>query len=117
MKTWQQEPDRVSHHAVLWVLAGVLLSMALCAVTAWALAGPAPGPRRSGPRLPADVNAIERSPFAARAQGLEDRDRAEAWLRSYGWVDRGAGLVHIPIERAFDLYLERRGAPRAGGAP
>ena len=32
-------------------------------------------------------------------------------LSSYGWVDRKAGVVHIPIERAIDLVAaeaERR---------
>ncbi len=27
-------------------------------------------------------------------------------LNSYGWVDRKAGLIHIPIARAIDLILE-----------
>jgi|SwirhisoilCB2_FD_contig_71_5595330_length_594_multi_2_in_0_out_0_1 hypothetical protein len=31
------------------------------------------------------------------------RQREDAQLRSYGWVDRAAGTVHIPIERAMDL--------------
>lgn len=28
-------------------------------------------------------------------------------LSSYGWVDRGQGVVRIPIDRAMDLTLER----------
>ena len=31
----------------------------------------------------------------------------EAILRSYGWVDRQAGIVRIPIERAMQLLTER----------
>lgn len=31
----------------------------------------------------------------------------EAMLHSYGWVDRNSGVVHIPIERAMDLLLEK----------
>jgi hypothetical protein len=27
-------------------------------------------------------------------------------LSTYGWVDRQAGIVHIPIERAMELQLE-----------
>ena len=34
----------------------------------------------------------------------------DALLHSYGWVDRNAGIVHIPIERAKEL-LVRRGLP------
>jgi len=35
------------------------------------------------------------------------RDREDEALRSYGWVDRNAGVVRIPIERAMALTLER----------
>jgi hypothetical protein len=42
-----------------------------------------------------------------RVDLLELRVREEAKLHSYGWVDRSAGVVHIPIERAMDLALEK----------
>ena len=35
-------------------------------------------------------------------------------LHSYGWVDRKAGLVRLPIERAMQLMAER-GLPDLGG--
>ena len=31
----------------------------------------------------------------------------EQMLYSYGWVDEKAGTIHIPIERAMDLIVER----------
>ncbi len=34
-----------------------------------------------------------------------------ARLSSYGWMDRSGGAVHIPIERAMDLVLERGVGP------
>jgi len=34
----------------------------------------------------------------------------QSTLNSYGWVDRNAGLVRIPIDRAIDL-LAQRGLP------
>ena len=37
----------------------------------------------------------------------------EATLHSYGWVDRQAGVVHIPIDQAIDLVLQR-GLPVRG---
>lgn len=40
------------------------------------------------------------------------RAREAARLSSYGWVDRQTGVVHIPIERAMELLVARRG----GGA-
>lgn len=37
------------------------------------------------------------------------RAREQAQLDAYGWVDRQAGTVRIPIDRAMTLLLERRG--------
>jgi hypothetical protein len=31
----------------------------------------------------------------------------DAILNNYGWVDKEAGVVRIPIERAIELTLER----------
>lgn len=36
-----------------------------------------------------------------------------AKLNSYGWIDRGAGIAHIPIARAMELLVER-GLPEVG---
>jgi hypothetical protein len=36
---------------------------------------------------------------------------SEEWqheLKEYGWADEKAGTTRIPVERAIDLYLERR---------
>jgi len=41
------------------------------------------------------------------------RAREDAELNSYGWLDRKAGIVRLPIERAMDL-LVRRGLPVRG---
>jgi hypothetical protein len=40
----------------------------------------------------------------------------EKTLYSYGWVDEKAGTVHIPIERAMDLLVQRGLPVRAQGA-
>ena len=37
--------------------------------------------------------------------GDEARARLQAVLNGYGWVDRDAGVAHIPIDRAMDLVL------------
>jgi hypothetical protein len=43
------------------------------------------------------------------------RAHEDAVLDTYGWVDRQAGTVHIPISRAMDL-LAKRGLPVWTGA-
>ena len=41
------------------------------------------------------------------------RDAADRRLTSYGWVDRNARVVHIPIERAMELVLQEWRNPAA----
>ncbi len=36
-------------------------------------------------------------------------------LHSYGWIDKAAGVVHIPIERAMELTVQRGLPARANG--
>ncbi|MBI3405334.1 MAG: hypothetical protein HY046_07725 [Acidobacteria bacterium] len=36
---------------------------------------------------------------------LHEEERVS--LESYGWMDKNLGIVHIPIERAMELTLER----------
>lgn len=53
---------------------------------------------------------LEVKPGASLAdlRAAEDAD-----LNSFGWVDRSAGIVRIPIDRAMQLILER-GLPDVG---
>jgi len=43
------------------------------------------------------------------------RTREDETLSSYGWVDRNAGVVRIPIDRAMELTLQRGLPARQGG--
>jgi hypothetical protein len=56
------------------------------------------------PRLEANSLALRRA--------LKTREDAQ--LTSYGWIDRGARIVHIPIDRAMAMIAEK-GVP--GGKP
>jgi len=51
-----------------------------------------------------------------RGQLDDIRMNEEKVLYSYGWVDEKAGKVHIPIERAMDLIVQRGLPVRAQGA-
>jgi hypothetical protein len=63
-------------------------------------------------RLP-PAPRLEDKPLAPRAQ-LNARENAI--LTTYGWVDKKAGIVRIPIDRAMDL-IAHRGLPATGTAP
>lgn len=56
------------------------------------------------PTPPADAPALQANPRLDR-QHLEAQARAQ--LDSYGWIDRDAGIVHLPIQRAMQLLLQR----------
>jgi hypothetical protein len=47
----------------------------------------------------------------------ELRAREDAVLHSYGWVDKNAGVVRIPIDAAMKLTLERGLPARQQGKP
>jgi hypothetical protein len=66
----------------------------------------APGPRfEPRPRLQANPS-----------QDLKTfREEQRLRLYGYGWVDQADGVVHIPIDRAMTLMLERGYAVQAGG--
>jgi len=74
------------------------------------------------PRPALADHAAERQPPEPRLQREPFGDvgvlRAEerAVLEGYGWVDREQGVVHIPVEHAMQLYLERNAAA-GGGQP
>jgi len=54
-----------------------------------------------GDALPPDVQPFTSSSFAE----FDRRQRDE--LSSYGWIDRQAGVVHIPIDEAMRLTLKK----------
>jgi hypothetical protein len=76
---------------------------------------------RPGPPVPREVGSskigmVEQQLFDWSRRGSLDRAAREERLRSYGWVDRRQGVVHLPIDRAMQLVAE--GArPAPGAAP
>jgi hypothetical protein len=60
--------------------------------------------RRSSPAADVPAPRLQVDPAADL---IELRAREDARLHTYGWVDKKAGVIHIPIERAMDLVLQR----------
>lgn len=93
---------------VLSIAAGIALALA----GAWLLLG------RMGP---ADNSAPPPSAIAPpRLQVAPQPDRAayftakERRLDSYGWVDRRAGIAHIPLEEAMKRAAAKQGGDGGG---
>jgi hypothetical protein len=66
--------------------------------------------RKVAPGYPNQAFPNPRLETDERGQLNDIRLNEERTLNSYGWVDKQAGTVHIPIERAMDL-LAQRGLP------
>ena len=64
--------------------------------------GAAPSPEQAIERIPEP--RLQRFP---RADIMNFRVAEEATLQGYGWVDKTAGTVHIPVHEAMRLMLER----------
>jgi hypothetical protein len=77
----------------------------------------------STPQFPLAVGQEQRLPAGPRLQRVpaneifEFRQRESRELNSYGWIDRNAGTVHIPIADAMRLTVERGLPSRAPTAP
>ncbi len=48
-------------------------------------------------------------------EGMEYRDSVVQVLESFGYINKAAGTVHIPIELAKEILLQRGFSVRAGG--
>jgi len=63
--------------------------------------------RRVAPGYPQSAFPNPKLEEDERGQLNDVRMNEERVLYSYGWVDEKAGRVHIPIERAMDLLVQR----------
>jgi hypothetical protein len=90
----------------MMAVAGVIVTITLIAFTGHFPAMPVPpvdlanAPRPTLPPAP----RLEAVPGL---QLQELRANEDKQLHTYGWVDQKAGVVHIPIDRAMELLLQR----------
>lgn len=128
----RHEPPPVHHEttdasvrAVFVFGAGLLASGILIHVLVWLLFRhfAAAEAHRFAPQYPMAISQEQLLPPEPRLQTnpredlRELRAREDALLATYGWVDRNAGVVRIPIERAMKLVLERGLPAREGTRP
>jgi hypothetical protein len=59
-----------------------------------------------------EVGIVYQTQFREARFGLDLRDKKEAWLDSYGWVDSEHKVVHIPIEQAMERVAQSAGASK-----
>jgi hypothetical protein len=93
-----------------FVVAGVLVFIVIALLFSYLAAHqPRPALRdyplsgEQGNRLPPEPR-LQTNPRQDLADFLAEEDRT---LTTYGWIDKGAGVVRIPIDRAMKLAVER----------
>ena len=109
------ETTDVNFRAILAFGAGMIVVAVGIYFLVWLLFGyfTAREARRVPPEYPLAASQGERVPPEPRLQtspreDLRDlRAGEDAVLDSYGWVDRNAGVVRIPIDEAIRLTLQR----------
>lgn len=98
-------PGRVPAVVVVVTVLAVTVSIVLVAGLVNRVWVPAPAdPDLFGPgQGPEPAPALQQNP---RADMVQLRRRWQRRLHSFGWVDRQAGIVHIPIDLAMDRIAE-----------
>ncbi len=67
--------------------------------------GPDPIPRQIGN---AKIGLVEQVPFDVSREALNYRTAKQGRLQSWGYLDRKAGTVHMPIDEAIDRMLKEQ---------
>jgi hypothetical protein len=55
-----------------------------------------------------EVGIVDQELFELDDRAPRDRQAQHKRLESYGWVDRDAGVIHIPIQRAMERMVEEQ---------
>ena len=131
------EGDGVSYSGIVWFVVILTLTTVACQIIVWGgfklmewrvastEAARAPlAAERAHPTIDRGrvVTGTSESPQPALLVTepialREHRANEASSLSAYGWVDRGAGTVRIPIDRAKALVIERGLPTRPGAGP
>jgi len=115
--------DEISARGILEVTVGIGVACLLAIVITWWMLSryTAAVEAESPPPSPIAQADERRLPPGPRLQQHPERELEEMRremterLGSYGWVDEGAGVVHLPIDRAIELIAERGTVAALGG--
>lgn len=108
------ETSDASTRAVVTFAVGLFVLIAAAMVLVWVTftyfvrhqgLGPPASPFENTRKLPPPgVPALEAAP---RQDYRDYRERQKEMLENYRWVDRKAGVVRLPVDRAMDLLVQR----------
>jgi hypothetical protein len=105
------EPEGVPARPILYVAVGFLIFVAACLGGLFLYYTSFPGSRTRPNPEPFPAPQLQRTPLS----DLENlRQRQQAQLDGYAWVDKDQGIVRIPIERAMQIVAARGGTAAFG---
>jgi len=110
-KTPPQEPEGIRWRTVLVSMVSTLLLFGAGVAVQWTMAkaemsGRNPHYDRGPPLIGSPtINLLEQVPFPVASSSYQDQAKRLQQLESYGWVDRAQGIIHVPIENAFQELL------------
>lgn len=110
--------QEVDTRGVAEITIGIAVTCAIgMAITWWMLMSNTEAVEKSAPEPPPIAQVQEQElPSGPLLQAKPEEElrqmqaEMETLLNGYGWVDEGAGVAHIPIERAIDLLADSGGA-------
>jgi hypothetical protein len=96
----------------IWLTVAMGISIALVYGTFWLFESREAASDRATRRFPLAAGQEATLPVPAlQTQPFKDiyllRENEHSRLTGYGWVDKGTGVTHIPIEDAMRLMIER----------
>lgn len=115
------EPSIASKFAI-WLAVAMLISAAIVYGTFWLFEGRSVEQSRATQQYPLAAG-LPKEPQAPRLQTQPFKDLYQLRqserekLTSYGWVDQGSGIVHIPIDEAMRIVSQRGAVPAATQTP
>lgn len=115
-----KEPEKTSHRLGEEIPSGKIFIVGVVTIVVFTLAivyseslrarrdaampqGPAPLPRQVGQ---AELGIVDQTMFEVEHRAADLRELQKQHLDSYGWVDRDAGVIHIPIQQAMQQVLQ-----------
>jgi hypothetical protein len=114
----------IGYRFVVWLSVAMIISAGIVYGTFWLFEGQTRARDEAQQRFPLAAGRIQEPPAPRlQTQPFKDvhllREAERRALYTYGWVDREAGTVHIPIGEAMRLTIERglptRDEPPADG--